>query len=231
MENTSANKLMPTFGSSFENGIRVLSNSFLPLLAVVLVVGFVQAPVQIGRSVIQILIMKTDMDTIRQIFAGGAFVIFAMTYGFLVISVFDYGSTLMFVKAVRGEKADFTNLVRGFRENYIDILLSSLLKFGIVFLGMVFLLIPGIILSCRLVFVKYLVMDKKMSAIESIEESWRMTKGHGWTIFFMAVVSFFIVLLGLVMLIIGIIPASIYINSAFASLYEATLTNNGVNIQ
>lgn len=226
MENSANGLLRPTFGGSFENGINVMSKQFLPLLAVVLVVGFVQAPIQAGRFIVQIVMMK--MDTGGQIITGGIFLIFAMTYGFLLLSVFDYGSTFMFLKAVRGEKADFTNLVRGFRENYVDILLANLLCFGIIFLGMIFFIIPGIILSCRLGFVKYLVMDKKMNAIEAVEESWRMTRGHGWTIFFMAFVSFFIIIFGILMLIVGIFPAIIFISSAFASLYEAVLTNNGL---
>jgi uncharacterized membrane protein len=90
-------------------------------------------------------------------------------------------------------------------------------------MGFIFLIIPGIIIACRLAFVSYLVMDKKMDPIQAVEESWKLTKGHAWTIFFMAIVSFFICLLGLIMCFVGIFPAMIWVKSSFASLYEAVL--------
>jgi len=226
MENKGQNKLKPTFGDSMENGLKVLSDNFISLLLIVLVVGFVQAPIQIFRFVAEISLKHAELPLILSVL--GVFLIFAFTYGFLLLSVFDFGSTLMFVKAVRGEKADFHNLVRGFKENYPDIVLANIMVFGIVLLGMAFLIIPGIILSCRLVFVKYLVMDKKLAPMEALEESWRMTEGYAWTIFFLGFISIFIIMFGFLLLIIGVLPAIAYVSSTFASLYEAILTNNGV---
>ena len=83
------------------------------------------------------------------------------------------------------------------------------------------LIIPGIIFACKLAFVPYLVMDKNLDPVEAVKESWRMTKGYGWTIFAMGFVSIFIVLGGLLLLLLGIIPAAMWISSAFASLYHA----------
>jgi len=51
--------------------------------------------------------------------------------------------------------------------------------------------------------------------------SWRMTRGHGWKIFFMGIISFFIIIFGLLMLIVGIFPALVWISSSFAALYES----------
>jgi len=47
-------------------------------------------------------------------------------------------------------------------------------------------------------------MDK---SLDPVKASWRMTHGYGWTIFFMAVVSFFIFIGGLILLILMVIPA------------------------
>jgi NhaP-type Na+/H+ or K+/H+ antiporter len=66
-------------------------------------------------------------------------------------------------------------------------------------------------------------MDKKVDPIEAVEMSWRLTKGHGWTIFFMGFVSIFIVIFGLILLIIGIFPAIIWVWSSFATLYQSIL--------
>jgi uncharacterized membrane protein len=106
-------------------------------------------------------------------------------------------------------------------ENYLHIILANLLVFALVVLGCFALLIPGIIIGCRLAFVSYIVMDKKLDPIEAVEMSWRMTRGHGWKIFFMAIISFFIMIFGLIMLIVGIFPALVWISSSFAALYES----------
>jgi hypothetical protein len=67
-------------------------------------------------------------------------------------------------------------------------------------------------------------MDRKLDPIVAVEESWRLTRGYGWTIFAMGLTSFFIFILGFAMLFIGIIPATMWVKSSFASLYQAVLT-------
>ena len=146
-----------------------------------------------------------------------------MLYAFLVAPVFEYGGNMIFVQAVRKIKPDFEYLIKGFMENYLSIILANLLVFALVVLGLFALIIPGIIIGCRLVFVSYIIMDKKLDPIEAVELSWKLTKGHGWTIFFMGFVSIFIIIFGLCMLIVGIFPAIIWISGSFASLYESVL--------
>jgi NhaP-type Na+/H+ or K+/H+ antiporter len=69
-------------------------------------------------------------------------------------------------------------------------------------------------------------MDKKLDPISAVEESWKKTRGHGWTIFWMAIVSFFICIAGFCVFFVGIIPAAIWIHSSFASLYDTVITEN-----
>ena len=98
----------------------------------------------------------------------------------------------------------------GFKDNYLNIVLANLLVFAIVGLGLVFLIVPGIIFLCRLAFVPYLVMDKKLEPVAAVEKSWSMTRGHGW-----------IVILGLICLIVGVFFAAMWITTAFAAYYHA----------
>jgi uncharacterized membrane protein len=122
---------------------------------------------------------------------------------------------------VRDIRPDFNKLVSGFRENYLGIVLANLLVTALVMLGFILLVIPGIIIGCRLAFTGYLVMDKNLDPIQAVEESWRMTRGHGWTIFFMAFLSIFIFIGGLCVIFVGVFPALIWINASFASLYDS----------
>jgi hypothetical protein len=223
-------RLVPTFGDSYGTGWKVMFDSFLRLFLVIIVMGIVAAPMnlinfKVGPSDFHF----NDWD-LGEFFRFSTFGILAAFYGllallyaFLVLPVFRYGSKMMFVQAVRQEKVDFETLIRGFRENYLSIVLANLLAGALIALGIFALIIPGIIIACRLAFVSYLVMDKKLDPIEAVETSWRLTRGHGWKIFFMGFVSFFIYIFGLILMLVGIIPAIIWVSSSFASLYQSVL--------
>ncbi|MFH1297077.1 MAG: hypothetical protein ABIJ04_07385 [Bacteroidota bacterium] len=148
--------------------------------------------------------------------------ILAIGYIFLVYTVFDFGAKYLFLQGVRREQVDVKNILRGF-DYYLNIILANLLMMALIGIAFLALIIPGIIVACRLAFVPYLVMDKNLDAIAAVEESWRMTKGYGWTIFGMGVVSILIAIAGLLCLVVGIIPAFIWISAAFATIYQTVL--------
>ncbi|MBN1158815.1 MAG: hypothetical protein JXA61_05495 [Bacteroidales bacterium] len=236
METISQNNLPPTLGNSFSHGWNVMKNYFLILFLVVIVVSVVMGPMNMfswkmdtndfhGRG---FLLRDFNVLTIS-IFSFLGFL--ALAYTLLVVPVFRYGGKIMFVSAARDQRPDFSMLVQGFRENYLNIVLANLLTGALVALGIILFVIPGIIIACRLAFVGYLVMDKKLDPIRAVEESWKMTKGHGWTVFFMAILSFFIWIAGLCLLFVGVFPAIVWVSSSFASLYEFVLLEKNENLQ
>lgn len=237
METIQQKKIRATFGGSMGHGWDTMIKYFLILLLVVIVMGIIHAPMQIGNLDFKLGDFRfDDWDHFNDFdfnwFNPGiavvgmlAFVlgVIAVAYWFLVIPVFKYGGDLMFVHGARGIRPQFDSLISGFKENYLYIVLANLLTGALVMLGIIFLIIPGIIIGCRLAFVSYLVMDKKLDPIRAVEESWRLTRGHGWTIFFMAIVAFFLGIVGFAMLFVGILPVTMWVKSAYASLYEAAL--------
>lgn len=238
METKNDYRLVPGFGNSFAAGWQVMMDNFLRLFLLIIILGIVTSPVKFmnfnfNLSDLHKLPFNMGFDwghNMRNMLTIGSlgifaafFVLLAMLYAFLIKPVFDFGGDMIFVQAVRKIKPDYEYLVKGFMENYLSIVLANLLVFALVVLGFFALIIPGIIIGCRLIFVSYIVMDKKVDAIEAVEMSWKLTKGHGWQIFFMGFVSIFIVIFGLLMLIVGILPAIIWIESSFASLYESVL--------
>jgi len=230
METNSTYNLKPTFGDSLGNGWRVMQDNFLRLLLVVFVMAVIVTPYRM-------LDFKFDMDDLDKVpwdmnnffsmaslgMLAAFFALIALLYTFLAAPVVEFGSDMIFVQAVRKIKPDFELLIKGFWENYLYIVLANLLVVALVVLGFFALIIPGIIIACRLVFVSYIIMDKKLDPIEAVELSWKMTRGHGWTIFLMGFVSFFIIIFGLVLMIVGIFPAIIWVSSSFASLYQSVL--------
>ncbi len=238
METNNEYKLIPGFSNSFGTGWRVMTDNFLRLLLVIVILAVLVAPFKIfnldfGPSDFHGAPWHWNWDDERNwehffglaslgIFAA-FFALVAMLYAFLVAPVFKYGGDIIFVRAVRKVKPDFEYLIKGFMENYLHIVLANLLVIALIILGMFALIVPGIIIACRLAFVSYIVMDKKLDPIEAVELSWKLTKGHGWQIFFMGFVSFFIMIFGLILMIVGIFPAIMWVCSSFAALYESVL--------
>ncbi|MFH0841583.1 MAG: hypothetical protein V1903_03070 [Bacteroidota bacterium] len=234
METSNEYRLVPTFGNSFGTGWKVMADNFIRLFLIVIVVAIISGP----ASMVNFKFDPDDFHGAPWHWAGDFdsfinwasigmlatfFGIIALLFTLFVIPVFEYGADMTFVQAVRKIKPDFELLIRGFWQNYLHIVLANLLVGALVVLGCFALLIPGIIIGCRLVFVSYIVMDKKLDPIEAVELSWKLTRGHGWRIFAMGFVSIFIILFGLIFFIVGIFPAIMWVSSAFATLYQSVL--------
>ncbi len=233
METQNTYNFKPTFGNSFGTGWRVMADNFLRLLLVVIVLAVLTGPTKLGFNFDKGDFRHFpwhwdhDWESMFSLASLGMFAAFfimlALLYTFLAKPVVQYGGKMIFVQAVRKIKPDFELLISGFWTNYLYIILANLLVFALIVLGLFALIIPGIIIACRLAFTAYIVMDKKLDPIEAVELSWKLTRGHGWTIFFMGFVSFFIVIFGLCLMIIGILPAIMWVSSSFATLYQSVL--------
>lgn len=218
METMKYFELTPSIGGSFSYGwSKMYEKAFLPLLLAVIIVGLLNGP-SAGVN------WKMDGD-----FNFGfpmmlfPVILIGLAYSFLFLPIIKYGENLLFIKAMRDEEADIKYLFEGFKTRYLNIVLANLIVTALVMIGFVMLIIPGIIILCRLSFVSFLVMDKNLDPMKAVEKSWQMTKGHGWTIFFMAIISFFLVIAGIIVFIFGVLISIMWIHSAFATLYQAVL--------
>ncbi len=221
MENNEIYKLLPSATDSFGYGWRkIFGKSFLPLLLAALIAGILNGP-SIGAN------FNNDGNfDINWIFLF-PIVIFGLAYSFLFVPVIEYGKQFLFVQAMRDEEPDLKLLFEGFRTKYLNIVLANLIVVALVILGFMLLIIPGIIVACRLAFVPYLVMDKDMEPMKAVEKSWEITRGHGWQVFGMAILSFFIVIAGLIFCFVGVFISIMWISSAFATFYQMLINEQG----
>ncbi len=199
----------PDIGDVFGHGWDTLKKYFIELLLVAIIAGL------IGTPLVVINLSKDHFSA-----AMVLLIIFGLVYTIFLRIPIEYGIKWVYLRAVRDERIEVKDMFKGF-ENFLNVVAACVLVIFVVMIGLLFLIIPGIIFACKLAFVPYLVMDKKMDAIAAFKVSWDMTNGHALTIFMMGVISFFLVIFGLILLIIGVIPATIWIESAFASLYYA----------
>ncbi len=211
--------LSPSIGGSFSYGWKkMFDKAFLPLLLAVVIAGLLNGPM--GAT------WKADNNAWFNLIWFFPVALIGMAYGFLFKPVINYGERYLFLKAMRDEEADLKLLFEGFKSKYFKIVLANLIVVALVVIGFIMLIIPGIILLIRLAFVPYLVMDKDMEPMQAVEKSWQLTRGHGWKIFWMAILSFFILIAGLLVFFVGIIFSFMWIHSAFATLYHSVIFHN-----
>lgn len=197
----------PGVSEVFVHGWMILKKRFLDLLLVFLVQALLSLPVGFTNTILNL----NDMDSVP-----GS--LFNLIYCVLVLIPVGVGYAWVILKAVRGESFRIQDMFFAY-QRIRDILLAYLLVALVIGIGFVLLIVPGIVFACRLAFVPYLLMDRKMEALDAIRKSWIMTKGKAGTIFLMGIVSFFVVIGGIICLGVGVIPAAIWISLAFASIY------------
>ncbi|MDX1492079.1 MAG: hypothetical protein R3332_12410 [Pseudohongiellaceae bacterium] len=198
----------PVAGKALGAGWRAMKANALIFFLVVIVIVIAEIPIN-GESSYSV------KDGTEALFA-----FLLLAYTLLLAPIIFYGCDYVFLKGTRGDQVEAREIISGF-SNAINIILANLLVYGLLFLGFVAFLIPGIYLACRLVFTSYIVMDEGLDPVAAVQASWRMTKGRAFDVFLLGFVSIFIFIGGLILLIVGLIPAYMWIKASFASLYLA----------
>lgn len=206
--------LKPKVGSVLSQSWKILWNKFITLFLIVLVVFISQIPLSVFQG-------NEHGDVLSSILGA-----FALLYLIFIVSPFKMSADLLYLKAIRQTAFEVKEIFDVFKV-YLNVVLASLLSFAIIGIGFAFFLIPGIIFACRLAFVPFLVMDKKLDAVKAVEESWRLTRGYGWRILWLYIVSFFLIIFGAIVLGFGAIIAYIWICLAMAAFYQAVLEQRG----
>lgn len=196
--------LEPSIGAAYSHAWNILKADFWTLL----LIGFVAWLLggAIGGALGRI---------------GGAGGAISTIYQILVGTPISFGAAYAWLRAVRGQKPEVADLFVPFQRNWISCVLAGLLWEIIILVGLVLLIIPGIFLAVRLSFVPFLVVDEGLGPVEALSESFRRTSGYGWTIFGAFILAIIVVIVGLILLIVGSIPATMLVYLAFASLFAA----------
>jgi uncharacterized membrane protein len=159
--------------------------------------------------------------------AGGIFGSIPTAGGFIsaLISVFvgmplSIGFNYTYLKAARKEKYEVADVFTGFKM-YWNAVGASVLTALIVIAGFILVIVPGIVFSCKLAYVPFLVADRKMGPVEAIKESWRISRGHAMQVFGIEIIGILLAIGGAICLGVGIIIAYMWTALAIASLYYA----------
>ncbi len=218
----------PAVGTSYGNGWKQMWTHILELLLIFIIALFISIPTW-GWHFHIVEKIECPWGLFLLLF-GITYGLFTFIYSIFLLNPIKYGVSFAYLRAVRGDRLEVKDMFDVFK-NYWNAVLANLLVGVIIVIGIVFLIVPGIIFACKLAFVPYLVVDRKMDVIEAVKESWRMTDGHAWTVFLIALLGIPIGILGLLLFGVGIIFAGIWIGLAFASLYHAVSKSRKISDQ
>lgn len=199
----------PEVGACYAHGWRMMKKYALEIFLVVVVAITVSLP---GYAL---------MDSSEDVGHGSdPLAAIGIIYLVLITRPFKYGALFAFLNAVRDRQMKVKDMF-DVLQNYLNAVLANLFVLVIIAIGTVFFVVPGIVFACRLSFTPFLVVEKRMEAVEAVKESWRLTRGYSWTVFLIALLSIPIGILGLALFGVGVIAAMMWVGMAHASLYYA----------
>jgi hypothetical protein len=208
---TAAVQLEPKVGSCYGHGWGVLWKNFLELLLVFIVLLVAAIPATW-------LSLADEMGH----YEGFLLIFFAIAYSIMILAPLEYGLPYVALKAARGEKVEVKDVLEPYK-NYFNVVLANLLVDIVIVVGLFFLIVPGIYFAVKLAFVPFLVVDRKLDAIEAFKGSWRMTGGYGFEIFLIGLLAIPIYIGGFMLLGVGAIISTLWVSVAVASMYHAVV--------
>lgn len=108
---------------------------------------------------------------------------FTYVVEYLVYGPLTLGYCLFIIALTGYKSADYNTLFQGFN-NFGQTLVAGLLISLAVTVGLVFLIVPGIILCLGFSMTFFIMVDDPdISGIDAIQASWKLMKGHKWELF------------------------------------------------
>ncbi len=169
-----------------------------------------------------------DISSFLPFFLMIPFVLIAIPLAIVIIGFFvllsncvSMGYIKQVLNAVRNKELKYETLLSEvFFGKAFRYLLASLLYAIIVVLGFLLFIIPGIYFSLKYQFFAYFIVDKNAKVMDSFKMSAKLTDGVKGKLMGLGFASIGVMILGILALLVGIIPASIVISLATAYVYE-----------
>ena len=185
-------------------GWKTVQHSFVYILLTVCVAAFVPSIIRWGGE---------------HVFHRGGQLFLIKVVAALVSATFGLGLAKIYLRFCDGEKPIFENLFDGLTRAHIWIGAMFIAGVAIV-MGLVLLIVPGIIISLRLWFVGFVLVDERTGPIDAIQRSWDITRGHTMNLLLLFIVLLGVNILGLCCLGVGLLISVPISGIAMAYVYR-----------
>jgi len=117
-------------------------------------------------------------------------------------------------------KNNQTNSIKTLLLTSIVHVILAIIKLGAFFL----FILPGIYLYVKLLFVSLIILEDNQSPLRACKESWQLTSGHFFKLFLLVAINT-LIQVAASFTIIGLIPATGFVNTARAAAFQSLKTN------
>ncbi len=169
-------------------------------LAVVVVVGVINFGVNMVVSLV--------CQGIGAAAGEDAIIIVASLFGNVVTTVFSIwigiGQSLYFLKVARGQTAEISDIFAG-GPWFFSILVASILVGLITLVGFALCIVPGVIFALMFSQFYYLILDRNVGVMDSLNISKEITTGNKLTLFLIGLIEIALAVLGLLACCLGLL--------------------------
>jgi hypothetical protein len=152
-------------------------------------------------------------------FIGGA--LSSTLLGIALTAVLWGGLDWMFLKLIRGEKAELGDAFAGFSLAFAPLALFGLVAALLVLLGLALCVVPGIyLLVCWFIFPMLLMVDKRFDFWAAMELSRKVVTRHWWQAFGFTLLCALMLFAGILVCGVGIFIALPWVTAARVYAYE-----------
>jgi uncharacterized membrane protein len=143
-------------------------------------------------------------------------------FGFFIIGPFIVGMLLFYLRAIRGEEAEFAAFFEPILKNdFIRTVVLYILKTLYIILWSLLFIIPGIIKSYSYSMAEFVAIDNlSLSAEDCLKTSSKMMNGYKFKLFLLDLSFIGWYILGVLALFIGVVFVNAYHKLARAAFYE-----------
>jgi uncharacterized membrane protein len=183
------------------------------LVVVVFGVYLVQNLPSVAINIVQTLRLVEPDSIAFSLVAVGAILAGAILGLFLQI-----GQLRMFVAAARGQPLDFAVLLSGM-DRFLPFIGMSILVGLAVMVGALALCVGAVIVALGFMLSQYYLIDARQGVIESMQTSWRVTKGTRMNLFLFLLAGLGLMMAGICAFCVGMFVAMAIFMAGFAVIY------------
>ena len=148
--------------------------------------------------------------------------IIAYLISLFISAIFSVGYIKNLFQTMEGDEPQFSAYLQSFPKIF-NMLMANIL-FGIAFfIGLCFLVIPGIYLYLRLQFFAQFIVDEDAGAVDSLKQSWALTNGKAMPLLMLLLTQLLLLVIGIILFGVGVFVT--YPIAAMMSCYVYRILN------
>jgi len=141
--------------------------------------------------------------------------------GWALNGVFIGGLDWMFLKLVRGQKAELGDCFASFDLAFMPLALYGLVSAALIMLGLILCILPGIYLAiCWVLFTPLIILDKRLDFWAAMEVARKVVSKHWWQLFGFALLCVLVVICGSLICGVGVFIAMPIVRAAIVYAYD-----------